>query len=649
MDSKVILFLIALQGFLTRLFSVFKHEVILHEYDPYFNYKCAEYLQRHGLAKFMQSFDDGTWYPFGRHVGHTVYPGLMVTAYVLYKLTECIGLDISLKTICVLLPPFMSTFTVCGVYSLAKEVAKDETTALFSAFFMGSIPSLLTRTSSGTFDNEAVAIPLMVCSLHRWLVALHSPSFVACVLASALTYLMALSWGGYVYLLNSIACYTAAGVILGISVKRLSTVYVIYHGLTATLCFSVPVIGSSIVTAMEMKLPHLVCIAGILLIAITCLIEQRASGIQIIAILTAFTWCLILLSLSGKTSSLTARLGQLFGQGKAGFENPLVTSISEHQPTRWMNILMDMWIALVYIPMGFFLCFRDSIKIGRLTIAMYGVISSYFAVAMVRLGLLLAPAASILGGIGVAYTLKASKMKGTNKHNGIIYAAITAALLISHITHCTLIASTVYSIPNVMSSWRSYTGERLVSDDFRDAYGWMRHNIKGRAVVFAWWDYGYQLRQMANCCVVTDNNTSDHEQIAMTALIFASEEEAAHKMLTNLGVEYVMVVYGGIAKFGMDDVSKFPWMIRIAAKEYTHIQQMRFFGSKGKECARETLLYKLCYHRVHEASVEDNVRKEKVIEVYLSPERFVEVFTSENWLVRIYMVKGKFAPAHRDS
>lgn len=160
-DTRIILALIAIHGFLIRTFSAVKHEVVLHEYDPYFNYKCTEFIHRYGVAKFWKSFDDGktcrakihadagSWYPFGRKVGQTTYPGLMLLAYAAHTLLQYVGINASLKTVCIFLPPVCSLATVYAVYMLAKEITNNECAALTSAFFIGSLPALISRTVTG--------------------------------------------------------------------------------------------------------------------------------------------------------------------------------------------------------------------------------------------------------------------------------------------------------------------------------------------------------------------------------------------------------------------------------------------------------------------------------------------------------------------
>ena len=50
----------------------------------YFNYRSTKFLAEHGPIEFWNWFDAGTWYPLGRIVGFTVYPGIMWTAALEY-------------------------------------------------------------------------------------------------------------------------------------------------------------------------------------------------------------------------------------------------------------------------------------------------------------------------------------------------------------------------------------------------------------------------------------------------------------------------------------------------------------------------------------------------------------------------------------
>jgi hypothetical protein len=65
---------ICIIAFSVRLFSVIKYESVIHEFDPYFNYRVTQFLTKEGFYNLWNWFDTFTWYPLGRVVGGTVYP-----------------------------------------------------------------------------------------------------------------------------------------------------------------------------------------------------------------------------------------------------------------------------------------------------------------------------------------------------------------------------------------------------------------------------------------------------------------------------------------------------------------------------------------------------------------------------------------------
>ena len=54
---------------------------------------------RDGLMAFRNWFDVESWYPLGRVVGGTVYPGILVTAFVEHALLRLLGFPVPIKEI----------------------------------------------------------------------------------------------------------------------------------------------------------------------------------------------------------------------------------------------------------------------------------------------------------------------------------------------------------------------------------------------------------------------------------------------------------------------------------------------------------------------------------------------------------------------
>ena len=47
-------------------------------------------------------------------------------------------------------------------------------------------------------------------------------------------------------------------------------------------------------------------------------------------------------------------------------------------------------------------------------------------------------------------------------------------------------------------------GSRIIFDDFREAYWWLRHNTPENSKIMSWWDYGYQISSMANRTILVN-------------------------------------------------------------------------------------------------------------------------------------------------
>ncbi|KAK4289992.1 hypothetical protein Pmani_037078 [Petrolisthes manimaculis] len=53
-----VLSLAAILSFSCRLFSVLRFESVIHEFDPYFNYRTTKFLAEEGFYNFHNWFDD---------------------------------------------------------------------------------------------------------------------------------------------------------------------------------------------------------------------------------------------------------------------------------------------------------------------------------------------------------------------------------------------------------------------------------------------------------------------------------------------------------------------------------------------------------------------------------------------------------------
>lgn len=88
----------------------------------YFNFRTTRFLTEEGFYNFHNWFDDRAWYPLGRIIGGTIYPGLMVTSALLYHVLHFLNVTIQIRNVCVFLAPFFSSLTVIVTFHLTKEL-----------------------------------------------------------------------------------------------------------------------------------------------------------------------------------------------------------------------------------------------------------------------------------------------------------------------------------------------------------------------------------------------------------------------------------------------------------------------------------------------------------------------------------------------
>ncbi|KAJ1967164.1 oligosaccharyl transferase stt3 subunit, partial [Dimargaris verticillata] len=198
-----ILVLIAGIGFASRLFSVIRFESIIHEFDPWFNYRSTQYMVKHGIYAFWNWFDARSWYPLGRVVGGTVYPGLMVTASLLHNALHALNYPVDIRNICVMIAPIFSGLTALATYLFTAEVA-NSTAGLFAAMFIAVAPGYISRSVAGSYDYEGIAIFILMLCYYFWLKALKAGSALYATLAALVYFYMVASWGGYVFIINMI-------------------------------------------------------------------------------------------------------------------------------------------------------------------------------------------------------------------------------------------------------------------------------------------------------------------------------------------------------------------------------------------------------------------------------------------------------------
>ncbi|CAI9782546.1 unnamed protein product [Fraxinus pennsylvanica] len=720
--SIFVLLLIGVFAFSIRLFSVIKYESVIHEFDPYFNYRVTQFLTKNGIYDFWNWFDDRTWYPLGRVIGGTVYPGLTLTAGTLWRILNTLNIPLSVETVCVFTAPIFSAFASWATYLLTKEV-KGVGAGLTAAALLAMVPSYISRSVAGSYDNEAVAIFALIFTFYLYIKALNTGSLFYATLNAIAYFYMVCSWGGYTFIINLIPMHVLLCIVTGRYSSRLYIAYAPLVVLGTLLASLVPVVGFNAVMTSEHFASFLVFIiihVVALVYYIKGMISPQMFKVAVTLVVSvglivcgAVLAVLIALVASSPTKGWSGRSLSLLDPTYASKYIPIIASVSEHQPPTWPSYFMDINVLAFLVPAGIIACFLPLSDASSFAV-LYIATSVYFSGVMVRLMLVLAPAACIMSGIalseafGVFTRSIKFQLPGVSQNSPVnagdagnvmqndvvkteksedslkerpsrknkkkekdkverasvvpqiekrllvlpLEASIIAIFLLVllgafYVVHCVWAAAEAYSAPSIVLTSRSHDGLH-VFDDFREAYGWLRHNTEVDDKVASWWDYGYQTTAMANRTVIVDNNTWNNTHIATVGTAMSSPEKAAWEIFNSLDVKYVLVVFGGLVGYPSDDINKFLWMVRIGGGVFPHIKEPDYLrdgqyriDSQATPTMLNCLMYKLSYYRFVETDGKgfDRVRNTEIGKKYFKLTHFEEVFTTHHWMVRIYKLK----------
>ncbi|XP_012932444.1 dolichyl-diphosphooligosaccharide--protein glycosyltransferase subunit STT3B [Heterocephalus glaber] len=635
--SFTILFLAWLAGFSSRLFAVIRFESIIHEFDPWFNYRSTHHLASHGFYEFLNWFDERAWYPLGRIVGGTVYPGLMITAGLIHWILNTLNITVHIRDVCVFLAPTFSGLTSISTFLLTRELW-NQGAGLLAACFIAIVPGYISRSVAGSFDNEGIAIFALQFTYYLWVKSVKTGSVFWTVCCCLSYFYMVSAWGGYVFIINLIPLHVFVLLLMQRYSKRVYIAYSTFYIVGLILSMQIPFVGFQPIRTSE----HMAA-AGVFALlqayAFLQYLRDRLTkqefqtlfflGVSLAA--GAVFLSVIYLTYTGYIAPWSGRFYSLWDTGYAKIHIPIIASVSEHQPTTWVSFFFDLHILVCTFPAGLWFCIKN-INDERA-----GKVRKH-----------------------VAEQEKPEEGLGPNIKS--IVTMLMLMLLMMFAVHCTWVTSNAYSSPSVVLASYNHDGTRNILDDFREAYFWLRQNTDEHARVMSWWDYGYQIAGMANRTTLVDNNTWNNSHIALVGKAMSSNETAAYKIMRTLDVDYVLVIFGGVIGYSGDDINKFLWMVRIAEGEHPKdIRESDYFTPQGEfrvdKAGSPTLLnclmYKMSYYRFGEMQLDfrtppgfDRTRNAEIGNKDIKFKHLEEAFTSEHWLVRIYKVK---APDNRET
>lgn len=179
----------------------------------------------------------------GRVTGGTLYPGLMVTSGVIYHILRLLSMPVDIRNICVLLAPGFSGLTAFASYLITSEMSTSPSAGLLAAAFMGITPGYISRSVAGSYDNEAIAIFLLVFTFYLWIKSVKNGSAMWAALTALFYGYMVSAWGGYVFITNLLPLHAFVLICMGRYSPRLYVSYSTWFALGTLASMQIPFVG----------------------------------------------------------------------------------------------------------------------------------------------------------------------------------------------------------------------------------------------------------------------------------------------------------------------------------------------------------------------------------------------------------------------
>lgn len=402
-----------------------------------------------------------SWYPLGRPVGTTIYPGMQFTSV---WLKHTLLPNWSINDICCYLPAWFGILaTICTAslcFVSVQSTSKESSTSIlqdvpivsflyrsmvlpvvkaisyflksytgsswgipfgkkrnppaleasvFTACLMSIVPAHLMRSVGGGYDNESVATTAMQLTFSMWTLTLwmsESHSVLLGSLTGMAYFYMVTCWGGYIFVINLIGVHAMFLLVMRkfSSWSHLYKSYTSFYIVGTCLAIQLPVVGWAPVKSLEQLGPFGV-FAGMQVLQLMRVLEMKYPNVNrwkvragvIAGCLAACLPIAYYLWVSGYVGPLSARVRGLFVK-HTKTGNPLVDSVAEHQAASPQAYYEYLNVVCSLAPFGFGIVALFACTPASSFLILYGISAYFFSHKMVRLILLTAPIACVCGG-----------------------------------------------------------------------------------------------------------------------------------------------------------------------------------------------------------------------------------------------------------
>jgi len=608
-----------------------KYGIYLNEFDPYYQYFLASWIVERGWYGFIEWFFSGVdktmWYPTGRDIPATSYPGVAFVGAFVYLILKSLGINLPLMFVTGLIPPFSAAITTVLLYFIGKEL-HNKVTGLLASFFFAVAAATVGRTVYGFYDDDSISQIYIALFIYGFIKSLKSDSLRWPILVGLSLSLVCITWGAYTYLVNLFALTTLALMLLGKFNERIRKTYLIGMTMPIITLILLPKTSSFFITSQFAFLPLITYVLIFIYSYLTKLSKIKIAFSLIIIVLSGLGLSYLLQQMGIIKGIYDKFIMVLNPFVKSG--NPWVESVGEHAATTWVQFFINFGILFVFLPLGFFIIAKRA-KEHDIFLILMGLTSIHATATVNRLFMLSAQPVVLISSIAFSTILlsyfeavKSKKetfleRKRIRLLKGLPTSTSAATLLILFIIlflNLFLISPNAVTVASNPQSLLS--GERgEVVNDWVATFSWMRDNLPEGTVVASWWDYGYWIRVLGGKVNVADNANYNFTQINLIAKALVSPENESIKIFRQLNASYVLVYeqFFNVGEMWIPiggDLEKSYWMIRIAfnyddatvRRLYLNQTQVNigfqniFLSLPTGEKGKQALIYKLIFYKI---------------------------------------------------
>lgn len=317
----------------------------------------------------------------------------------------------SVNDICVTMPAWFGSLQSLFGGLLTYEATFSVNAAICAVGVMAFIPANLMRSVAGEFDNEAVAVSAILSTFWLWVRSVRTPRSWPIAIPAGLSYIFIVAtWGGYIFVLNTIGLHALMLVGLGRFNSGVHKAYTLFVVVGTAGAVQIPVVGWTPLRSLE-QIGPLGVFLGYQVLAfcdfkrrsrqmpVRDFVVFRIQTFAVLVILLAAIACI--LTPMGYFGPLSSRIRGLFVQHtRTG--NPLVDSVAEHQPANASMFSSYLNLPLDFVSLGAWVCLFNRTN-GSYFLALYGYIAMHFSLKMNRLILICGPITAIVCGIWVGF------------------------------------------------------------------------------------------------------------------------------------------------------------------------------------------------------------------------------------------------------